>query len=130
MNRMQGWKNGEGVLGSCVWGRWVSAPAPWTAGRRYTAKQQPADMAERLWYVASDEACMAGRANGAAPAELQAFQLTWIVVTGLQHVSQVPQLDSLVLAVADQVVAVALRVHVRHAIRVAHKQASWLRVAA
>ena len=49
-----------------------------------------------------------------------------VVLAGLHHGSQVPQLDGLILAIADQVAAITLRVQMSHAVCVAHKQPYWL----
>ena len=53
-----------------------------------------------------------------------------VVLPRLHHVAQIPQLDGLILAVTDQVPAIALGIQMSHAICVAHKHTSWPRVAA
>ena len=49
-----------------------------------------------------------------------------VVLAGLHHGSQVPQLNCLILAVADQVPAIALGVQMSHAVCVTHEQPYWL----
>ena len=68
----------------------------------------------------------------AVPAERQLLfsDELGVVLPRLHHVAHVPQLDGLILAVADQVPAIALGIQMSHAICVAHKQPSWPGVAA
>ena len=69
------------------------------------------------------------RRSACIPSEREVVRGLVVVCVGLQHVAQVPQLDGLVLAVADQVAAVALGVQVRQAICVSHQQTSRLAAA-
>ncbi len=66
------------------------------------------------------------------PAECQLFfsDELGVVLPGLHHVTQIPQLDGLILAVTNQVPAVTLGIQMSHAICVAHKHTSWPRVTA
>ena len=59
---------------------------------------------------------------GHIPTEAIVVGLTVIIAAEVHHVTQIPQLDGLILAVADDVAAIPLRVQVGHAVSVAHQQ--------
>ena len=71
---------------------------------------------------------MGQTAAGVSPAECELFipDKLWVVLAGLHHGSQIPQLDGLILAVTNQVPAIALGVQMGHAVCVTNKQANWL----